>query len=81
MKDASVFDARPLIVRFPRSGSRKQGHPYKTLLGFDEVTVGQALPIRLSAAPLDLSARAPRRLTLCESWLRIAGNLTRLISL
>jgi hypothetical protein len=81
MKDASDFDARPLIARFPRTGSWKQEHPYKTLLGFDEVAVGQALPIRPSAAPLDLSARPPGRLSLCEFWLWMAGDLTRLITL
>jgi hypothetical protein len=51
MKDASVSYSRPLIGCFPRSGSWKQGHPYTTLISFDEVPVGQALPIRLCAAP------------------------------
>ena len=81
MKDAYVFYSRPLIECFPRSGSWKQGHPYKTLISSDEVPFGQALPIRLSAAPPDLSARFPGRLSLCEPWPRMAGNLTRLISL
>jgi len=62
MKDASVPDSRPFILRCPRAHSWKQGDPYKTLICLDEAPVGHALPTRLSAAPLDLSAGDSGRL-------------------